>query len=161
MIKPFVSHIRTLKSWSLLSYRGHLGWLIKSWPSWKEFQLGSGDPSALRWLIWGCWCQSMAGATVSAAPLWKALRLSQDLSNGKKGGGAEGKEGAEKLLISPGLVAKYLCFLPALQFHTDISGRDGNVTHVCDGRRLREWDDPCEENPLFGVRRSLPEVPQK
>lgn len=103
----------------------------------------------------------MAGATVSAAPLWKALRLSQDLSKGKKGGGGEGKEGAEKLLIFPGLMAKYLCFLLVFQFHMNISGRDDNVTHVCDGRHLREWDEPCEENPLFGIRRSLPEVPQE
>lgn len=158
MSKPFVSHMRT--SWSLLSYRGHLGWLIKSWHSWREFQLGCGDPSPLPWLIWECWCQSTAGATVSSAPLWKASRLSQDLPNRKKEGGEKRKEGPERLLIFPGLMTEYLCFLLVLQFRMDVSGRDGNITHVCDGGHLREWDEPCEENPLFGVRRNFPEVPQ-
>lgn len=90
----------------------------------------------------------------------ESLEAKSRFAQRKEGRKREGERRGRKASHFPRPHGQVLCFLLVLQFHTDVSGRDGNITHVCGGRHLREWDEPCEENPLFGVRRNFPEVPQ-
>lgn len=82
-----------------------------------------------------------------------SLKAKSRFAKGKREGG-EGKEGAEKLLIFPGLTATdfvLLCFPPGVTlFHRDASGINGN-SHTS----VREWHGQCGENSLFSVQRSL------